>query len=482
MRKNASLIYSVLLLLGDFLALITSFAIAYIARVSIDTRPLIEQIPSNEFIKIFIFLIPFWLIIFASLGLYSRFVYENRWRELWRLGVGSLVGMLFIIGYDFVDDPKHTIFPARLVALYALILGFSLLVLIRQSLWQIKKQFYRYGFGVERVMIFGSSKKTRQLAELLSDSALSGYKIIAIVGFKEALPKSFQGMHYSSVKEALGKLKRHKIDTIIQTKLYESDVTNQKIQESALSHHIDYKLTLSEHDYFSGRTNVQLFQNTPILHMSPTPLLGWGRVVKRIFDIILSLLAIIVLSPIFLLIALLILVTDFGPIIYSQTRLTRWGQKIKIYKFRTMKARYSGRQPAKVFAELGRPELIREYRSNRSKVKDDPRVSAIGRFLRRSSLDELPQLFNVLRGQISLVGPRTIPPDEAEQEFREQSPFILSVKTGITGLAQVSGRSDLSMEERIRLDQYYVQNWTLWLDIKILLKTFGTVLGKDGAE
>lgn len=481
MRKNASVFYQFVLILGDFTALLLAFTAAYVVRVTFDERALIEPIPALEYIRLFALLAPFWLLVFAALGLYGKPVYQNRWRELWRLGVGSFIGMLFIIGYDYAVDPDSTIFPARLVAVYALVLGFSLLVLIRQLLWQLKKFLYRYGRGIERVMLIGSNAQTQEIARLLADSKTSGYHVSAIVGGQEAVPKDFRGKHFTNAASALAELDSLKIDTIIQTKLYEADVLNQRIQSEALAHHIDYKLMLNEHDYLGGRMSVELFQYFPVIHLSPTPLLGWGRVVKRLIDTAFSLLILVVLSPVFLLIALSILLFDFGPIFFRQIRLTRWGEKTDILKFRTMKAEYSGRDPSKVFAEMGRSELANEYAQNRSKVANDPRVSPLGRILRAASLDELPQFINVLLGQISLVGPRTIPPSEAEQSFREKSPLILSVKTGITGLAQVSGRSDLSIEERIRLDQYYVQNWSIWLDFKIMFKTIGTILTRRGA-
>lgn len=464
------------------MALIAGFSIAYIARVSLDTRPLIEQIPAMEYIRLFIFLIPFWLIFFATFGLYNKHTYSNRWRELWRLLIGTFVGMLFILGYDFVVDPARMVFPARLVAVYAFLLGFALLALERQILWQFKKFLYRYHRGIERVMLIGSSVQTCELAELLSNTKTSGYEVLVLVGGQDAVPKNFKGVHFTNIHQALAVIKDHKIDTIIQTKLYDSDSTNQLIQSEALINHVSYKLMLNEHDYLGGRMHVELFEYFPVIHLSPTPLLGWGRVAKRLLDTLGSLMALVVLSPIFLIISLAILVLDNGPVFFTQTRLTRWGKQIKVWKFRTMKVKYSGRDPKVVFTEMGKPELYQEYVKNRAKVEDDPRVSSVGKFLRATSLDELPQLFNVLKGHISLVGPRTIPPNEAEQHLREKSPLILSVKTGITGLAQVTGRSDLSIEERIRLDQYYVQNWSMWLDFKILVKTIGVVLSRKGAE
>lgn len=129
---------------------------------------------------------------------------------------------------------------------------------------------------------------------------------------------------------------------------------------------------------------------------------------------------------------------------------------------------------------MGRPELIKQYRDNGDQLDNDPRITRLGRFLRATSLDELPQLLNVVKGDISLVGPRALIPQEINQYKRKDT--ILAVKSGLTGLAQVSGRRDISFEERRQLDVYYVQNWSLWLDIRILVKTFGMVLFQRGAR
>ena len=145
-----------------------------------------------------------------------------------------------------------------------------------------------------------------------------------------------------------------------------------------------------------------------------------------------------------------------------------------------MKAKYSGRDPIKVLNELGREDLIDEFKKYKQ-LKDDPRVSSIGKFLRRSSLDELPQLFNVLKGNISLVGPRARLLEELKF-YKGKESLLLSVKTGLTGLAQVSGRSEISFEERVKLDLFYVQNWSFWLDIKILFRTAVDVLSGRGSR
>ena len=145
-----------------------------------------------------------------------------------------------------------------------------------------------------------------------------------------------------------------------------------------------------------------------------------------------------------------------------------------------MKSEYSGMSPEDAFKKMGREDLIKQYRADGDFIPNDPRITKVGRFLRASSLDELPQLINVVRGDIALVGPRALVPGEL-RDYGDRS-LLLSVKSGLTGLAQVSGRRDISFEERRALDLYYVQNWSVWLDISILFKTIGAVLLRKGAK
>jgi lipopolysaccharide/colanic/teichoic acid biosynthesis glycosyltransferase len=213
--------------------------------------------------------------------------------------------------------------------------------------------------------------------------------------------------------------------------------------------------------------------------------IAWRVGFKRMFDVGTSLLALIMLAPLFLIIALAIKITDPGPIFYRHRRLSLGGNPIEILKFRTMHARFStgerfgGRTDADVFAEFGRPELAEKF-SERQKLRDDPRISRIGSWLRRSSLDELPQLWNVLKGELSTVGPRPIVQRELAW-YGEASHLLLESKPGLTGLWQVSGRSELSYEDRVKLDLRYVESWSLLLDLKIVLRTVPAVLGGRGA-
>ena len=186
------------------------------------------------------------------------------------------------------------------------------------------------------------------------------------------------------------------------------------------------------------------------------------------------------LIPMFL-VWLVVKLSDFRhPAIYSEERLSQYNRKFKIYKFRSMKPEFSGLSPEEAFKKMCHPELIKKYRKNGDYLPNDPRITRIGHFMRKTSLDDLPQLWNVIRGDISLVGPRALVPGELKT-YGDRS-LLLTVKSGLTGLAQVSGRRDISFEERRSLDIYYVKNWSLGLDFQILLRTVKAVFKHEGAK
>lgn len=198
--------------------------------------------------------------------------------------------------------------------------------------------------------------------------------------------------------------------------------------------------------------------------------------IKRIFDLVVSLVAVIVLSPILVVIALAIRLEDRGPILYRAQRVGRGGKPITVYKFRSM------RMNADRLEDMLTPEELEEYKKN-FKLEHDPRITKVGAFLRKTSLDELPQLFNILSGTLSLVGPRPVLQEETEL-YGDKRNLLLSCKPGLTGLWQVSGRSNVTYENgrRQALELQYVSQRSLWLDIKILFWTVGAVVRMDGAK
>lgn len=480
MKSNSSLIYSFFLVVGDFLALVAAFVAAYILRVTLDPTPISESIQSSTFLGIFLTLLPFWILIFALLGLYNSSIYEKRFSETGRLFIGSFIGILFLVGYSYFLN--QAVFPARLVAVYGLALAFLFLVLFRNIVRSVRSKLFSYNIGITNILIIGDTQISKELVESLSDSKQSGYKILGIVGEKASEIKKFHGINaYADLESALKKISVANIHGIVQTELYASAAKNNEILEFAQSNHISYRFIPGNTELFVGNLEVELFRSSiPVIAVHQTALLGWGRIAKRSFDLLVGGLLLLIALPVMLIIAIVSFVRDPGNVFYSDKRLTRYGTKIKIYKFRTMKKQYSGLSPEEAFTKMGQPELIKIYRENGDQIDNDPRITNVGVFLRKTSLDELPQLINVVKGDISLVGPRALVQFELDQYDKKN--LILAVKSGLTGLAQVSGRRNLSFEERRKLDLFYVQNWTFWLDLTILIKTIKVVINGQGAK
>lgn len=478
MNRRNSKLYSFTLMLVDAIVLIAAFVIAYIARVQYDPRPLLHNIYAYDYLFAFLLIVPFWIGIFALVGLYQPKTYNRRLLEWSKIAVGSFLGILLVIGWEYVSDKE--LFPARLVAAYSLVASFVLIVLVREIMRFIRTMSFRYGKGIRRVLLIGSTDVVADIVKNLSDTKHSGYKIVAIAGPKKVVGDIPHALHFSSPEAALKQIGELGISTIIQTDLYENPERNQHILSSAQSNHIEYSFIPGESEFYSGKNTVDVFIGYPMITVYQTPLVGWGAIVKRAFDFVVSLLLILILLPFFLIIFVIKKLADPGPAFYVSKRLSRFSQPIGLIKFRSMGAKYGSRDAAEEFRAMDREDLAVEYETNR-KVENDPRITKFGAWLRATSIDELPQLFNVLRGDLSLVGPRPILPQEVKLS-KGRTALLHSVKSGMTGLWQVSGRSELSFDDRIELELFYAQNWSFWLDIKILFKTVWVVIKGRGAK
>ena len=231
---------------------------------------------------------------------------------------------------------------------------------------------------------------------------------------------------------------------------------------------------------------VSTIAGIPLIELRRTRLTGWSRIIKRAVDILLSSLFIIICLPVYLIISIIIFFETGRPIIYKNERIGQYNRRFFTYKFRTM---FQNVSTGSQFGKSGTDALILEQEliKNSSvktgpiyKIQNDPRITKFGRFLRHWSLDELPQFWNVIRGEMSLVGPRPHQPREVNQ-YAEKHSILLAIKPGITGMAQISGRSNLSFEEEVQLDTFYVENWSLYLDFIILVKTPFMVIRGKGA-
>ena len=474
MKKDPGLVFRIVLIFVDAFAILAALLIAYLFRIHIDSRPYYFEAETTVFITTILFIVPFWLVLHAVIGLYRKSVIISRSRfpELARLLIASVLGIMGLISYGFFTG--ENILPTRTVAIYAMLLCFIILCIFRGIIHFARNRILRRHRGTLHALIIGNSPNTTRIAEHIADYPEEGYSLAAIVSNKKYIPDDFHKKRYASLGDALSKTH---VDVIFQTE----DRGSEYVYSQAIKHHLLYYFVPSESALFSHIGNLQLFGDTPAILVKITPLIGGARIAKRTMDIVIGVISLIIAFIPMSIIWLIVKLSDIQhSAIYSEYRLSRYNKKVKIFKFRSMKPEYSGMSPEDAFKKMGRPELIEKYRSNGDYLPDDPRITKIGHFLRGTSLDELPQILNVVRGDISLVGPRALVPGEL-RDYGDRS-LLLSVKSGLTGLAQVSGRRDISFEERRSLDLYYVQNWSLWLDITILFRTIGTVFSRKGAK
>ncbi len=474
MRKKSDFILRLLLIVGDALALILSFACAYFIRVKVDPRPFTFESQFFDFVWTVVWLVPVMIVILAALGLYRKNIFLNRSRlpERGRIALAAVLSVAALIVYDFFR--MENLFPVRIMALTSVILSFVFLLLERILVRFVVRRIFRSDYGAKRAIIIGNSKNTEYLADYITSTPEAGYRLAGVVANKKFIPRDLKARQYSSLKDAL---KKSRADVIFQT----DEKSTSYVYKQAVQRHLLYYFVPSETALSSHFGEMELVGTTPAVLVMTTPLSGGYAVIKRAFDFLFSLFAIVLAALPMLLIWLILKLSDFNHSpIYADERLTRYNRKFKCYKFRSMKPEFSGLTAEEAFTKMGKADLIEKYRKDGDYLKNDPRITKFGHFIRKTSLDELPQLFNILKGDISLIGPRALLPGEL-RDYGDRS-LILTVKSGLTGFAQVSGRRDIPFEERRALDIYYVRNWSLLLDLQIFFKTIASVLKKDGAK
>ena len=474
MKKKSDLFLRISLIIGDAIAIIMSFAVAYIIRIHVDPRPYAFEAQLLDFVLAVVLVVPVMIIILAALGLYRKSVIFGRSKSIeWgRLLLAAVLSVAALIVYDFFKG--ENVFPVRVMAVTAMVLCFVFLVAERMVVRLIIRQVFRKDFATRRVLIVGNSKNTEYLADYIASNPESGYKLAGVVANRRYIPDDLKEHQYSSLKEALRKMRA---DVIFQT----DEKSTEYVYKQAVNRHLLYYFVPSETALSSHFGEMELIGNTPAVLVMVTPLAGVNAVIKRAFDIVFSLVAIVVaIIPMMIVWVILKLADLKHSAFYVDERLTQYNRKFKCYKFRTMKPEYSGLTTEEAFVKMGKPELIKKYRKNGDYLKDDPRITRIGKFLRKTSIDELPQLFNILKGDISLIGPRALLPGEL-REYGDRS-LLLTVKSGLTGFAQVSGRRNIPFEERRALDIYYVRNWSLALDTSIFFRTIAAVFRGEGAK
>ena len=475
MRKEPGFSYRICLIIGDALAIVFSFAFSYYYRTHIDSRPYYFTSEIRDFILTNVLLLPIWLVILTSLGLYSRRILRRRGLEYWRLFLASIIGVMTIITYDFFATAyvtRGSLFPVRTIAIYAIVFNFIVLIITRTIIRAIRQFLLRRNMGLIRTVIVGNSDNTTQLLQGIT--ADSGFKVVGVVASDKYVPEEWRKRQYDNLDIALARLRPH---AIIHTGSKDIEATNK----AAVDHHALYYYSPAEDSIIVQSGNVEFVAAVPIILIRATPLSGGAKIYKRTMDIIFGLiLTVLAAIPMLIIYIIQKIIEPKSPAIYKDTRLTRYNQEFPLLKFRSMKQEYCGLTAEQAFNKMGKPELSEKYRKQGDYIKNDPRYTKFGTWLRKTSLDEIPQFINVLKGDISLIGPRALQPVELKN-YGDRG-LLLSVKSGLTGLAQVSGRRNISFNERRALDIYYVQNWTPALDVQIFFRTIASVLHHDGAK
>ena len=475
--KKINQIFTILLLPVDAIMVILAFMIAYKARAGAIGFPVIYIWPYSQYLRFAFQILPVWLLAFAFSGMYKS--YKKNLLEFGQIITATSLGAMAVVLWVFLFRSD---FFSRLIVFYIWILAIILVSIGRALLGLIKSNLFIFGHRGNNLILVGNDIEIiNKLTEQIKKDRGLGYKLVGLITDKEA-PEEIKKLGEFADFEKI--IDEKKPDEVI---LVDPSATNEdmfNLMRACQELNIEFK-AVPAHAQVSARTlQYDAFAGIPIIEFKGTPLDSWGIIAKRIIDIIGSSIAILILSPLMLVISILVKTGSKGPVIYRNVRVGPHGE-FDTLKFRTMFTDFcTGKQYGGSRAEEYENKLIEEKNIKKGsavyKIADDPRITPIGAFLRKTSLDELPQFFNVFLGNMSLAGPRPHQPREISNYTKEQRKLLL-IKPGITGLAQISGRSDLSFEEEARLDIYYLENWSLWLDIVITLKTFSVVLFGKGS-
>ena len=436
----------------DILMLFLAAFSAYFLRTSefvSSLRPVLffEHLPFERYIDLVFLVAPFWIVIFALLGLY-RISRRSMLEEFFQIISTVSLAMMAVIFYIFLQSDQ---FDSRFIILAVWFFSIFYLTIARFLLRRIERYFVgKYKFGVHKTLVIGADQISNILVKKMRQNPFLGYMVI----------QKISNLDLRYIKKIVFD---KGIDTVVVGQSNYPADSMVELAEFCQENRIKFKFAPTLFQALTTNINIDAISGIQLMELKYTPLDGWGRVIKRIFDLVFSSLGIIILLPFFLIIGIAIKADSSGPVFVRLKRVTQ-GKEFYLYKFRSM---------IKDAEKMKKDLMDKNERKDGPlfKIKNDPRITRVGKFIRRTRIDELPQLFNVLLGDMSLVGPRPHQPDEISR-YENHHKKVLMIRAGMTGMAQVSGSSDLPFEEEIKLDIYYIENWSLFLDLKILLRTF----------
>ena len=397
-------------------------------------------LPVQTYFSALFFIIPGYLLLYSSFQLYMPRRIKSYRQELWDIIRANGIGLMAFILVLYFIKQEH--FSRQMLCIFFLVnifLEFVSRYLIRTVLWKIRKQ----GMNQKHILMVGESQAAEQYMDRLRQNPKWGYHVFAHLKDEEKLERILEKNELDEVVIALRAEDYGKLERIVN------------VCEKAGVH---TKMIPDFGNVISTRPYIEDVQGIPVIHVRRVPLnIMRNRAAKRAVDLIGATVAIILFSPVMLLTVLVVALTEEGSVIYRQERVGLHNQVFYMYKFRSM--------------------IMQDEEKEKVEwsTRNDPRITPVGKLIRRTSIDELPQLFNVLKGEMSLVGPRPERP-QFVQKFRDEIPRYMvkhQVRPGMTGWAQINGyRGDTSIEKRIEYDLYYIENWTMGLDLKILVLTF----------
>lgn len=464
--KRSDLVFSVLLVPSDFLMILAAGLAAYFIRFQTlaSLRPVFFEIPFSRYAALLTVVAGFFICVFAVTGLYrvGHMKIRNEIQKIFTAcSTGTMLGIVFIF---FIQE----LFTSRFIVLAFFVLSILFVFFGRVALRLVRRALFHKRIGVHTIVCIGDQSEVARFRTALGCRPDLG----ALVSHDmRAYTKAMNS-------ELETYLSNRELDEIIVLNTHAVNDSFQELIDFVTTHHVALRYSAD----FVGGKNLEIapLAGIPLVEIKRTRLEGWGRVVKRIFDIVGSSLFILITMPLMVLIAALIRLESPGSPLYFNERVGQEGRRFFAYKFRSMYKEYcTGTQwdPSGKATEyeLTLAKTNSERKGPVFKVLRDPRRTRIGRIIERFSLDELPQLFNVLFGTMSLVGPRPHMPIQV-REYENKHHQLLSIKPGITGMAQVEGRSDLDFTAEARLDIFYIENWSLMLDAVVLAKTPFVVL------
>ena len=435
-----------------------SWWVSYVFRFHTGLLPIKYGIPDPlSYLNSLFLIVPIWTVSLVATSMYTLRRGGSLISELIKIIKSCTIALIFLVVILFFL--KEDLQLSRIFLIVFWFFNIVLLILFRYVLRVVLKSIRRRGYNLRHVLILGGGRLGKRLVEKIHLELWAGYKI---VGF---LDDDIKVSHLSADVRRLGRvnelekiLLKENIETVFITIGMQNAYVIEKVINILSKYHVNVRIIpdIFQYDLLLN-TSIEDLEGLPVISLVDSPMVGLNRLIKRIFDIVFSLSVLILLFPFYGLLAILIKLSSPGPILYRQERMSMEGKLFNIYKFRSM------------------PVDVENTSGPKWAEKDDNRTTAVGQFLRRSSLDELPQFLNVLFGSMSVVGPRPERPVFIETFKNDIPKYMLrhKMKAGITGWAQVNGwRGNTSLEKRIECDIFYINNWSLILDIKIILMTF----------